>query len=191
MAIRRYHASRGDAQRTVCLIPKSAHGTNPATAQMMGMQVVVVACDDNGNVDVADLKAKAEQYSATLACLMITYPSTHGVFEEGHARHLRHHPRPRRPGVYGRRQPQRPGGLVQPGKIGADVSHMNLHKTFCIPHGGGGPGMGPIGLKAHLARSWPTTAWRRYRQWQRRPERGVGRAVWQRVDFADFHVHPA
>lgn len=151
LAIRRYHASRGDAQRTVCLIPKSAHGTNPATAQMMGMQVVVVACDDNGNVDVADLKAKAEQYSTTLACLMITYPSTHGVFEEAmrdicdtiHA----HGGQVYMDGA----NLNALVGLVQPGKIGADVSHMNLHKTFCIPHGGGGPGMGPIGLKAHLA----------------------------------------
>lgn len=151
LAIRRYHASRGDTQRTVCLIPKSAHGTNPATAQMMGMQVVVVACDDNGNVDVADLKAKAEQYSATLACLMITYPSTHGVFEEAmrdicdtiHA----HGGQVYMDGA----NLNALVGLVQPGKIGADVSHMNLHKTFCIPHGGGGPGMGPIGLKAHLA----------------------------------------
>ena len=151
LAIRRYHASRGDAQRTVCLIPKSAHGTNPATAQMMGMQVVVVACDDNGNVDVADLKAKAEQYSATLACLMITYPSTHGVFEEAmrdicdtiHA----HGGQVYMDGA----NLNALVGLVQPGKIGADVSHMNLHKTFCIPHGGGGPGMGPIGVKAHLA----------------------------------------
>ncbi|WP_312264507.1 aminomethyl-transferring glycine dehydrogenase, partial [Rivihabitans pingtungensis] len=138
LAIRRYHASRGDAQRTVCLIPKSAHGTNPATAQMMGMQVVVVACDDNGNVDVADLKAKAEQYSATLACLMITYPSTHGVFEEAmrdicdtiHA----HGGQVYMDGA----NLNALVGLVQPGKIGADVSHMNLHKTFCIPHGGGG-----------------------------------------------------
>lgn len=151
LAIRRYHASQGNAQRTVCLIPKSAHGTNPATAQMMGMQVVVVACDDNGNVDVADLKAKAEQYSATLACLMITYPSTHGVFEEAmrdicdtiHA----HGGQVYMDGA----NLNALVGLVQPGKIGADVSHMNLHKTFCIPHGGGGPGMGPIGLKAHLA----------------------------------------
>lgn len=151
LAIRRYHASRGDAQRTVCLIPKSAHGTNPATAQMMGMQVVVVACDDNGNVDVADLKAKAEQYSATLACLMITYPSTHGVFEEAmrdicDAIHA-HGGQVYMDGA----NLNALVGLVQPGKIGADVSHMNLHKTFCIPHGGGGPGMGPIGLKAHLA----------------------------------------
>lgn len=151
VAIARYHASRGDSQRTVCLIPKSAHGTNPASAQMCGMQVVVVDCDDNGNVDVADLKAKAEQHAANLACLMITYPSTHGVFEEAirdicaivHA----HGGQVYMDGANLNAQV----GLTSPGFIGADVSHMNLHKTFAIPHGGGGPGMGPIGLKAHLA----------------------------------------
>jgi glycine dehydrogenase len=151
VTIARYHASRGDAHRKVCLIPKSAHGTNPATAQMAGMQVVVVDCDDNGNVDVADLKAKAEQHAADLACLMITYPSTHGVFEEAirdicaivHANGGQ---------VYmDGANLNAQVGLTSPGFIGADVSHMNLHKTFAIPHGGGGPGMGPIGLKAHLA----------------------------------------
>jgi len=151
VTIARYHASRGDAHRNVCLIPKSAHGTNPATAQMAGMQVVVVDCDDNGNVDVADLKAKAEQHAADLACLMITYPSTHGVFEEAirdicaivHANGGQ---------VYmDGANLNAQVGLTSPGFIGADVSHMNLHKTFAIPHGGGGPGMGPIGLKAHLA----------------------------------------
>jgi glycine dehydrogenase len=151
LAIRRYHASRGEAGRTVCLIPRSAHGTNPATAQMMGMEVVVVACDDNGNVDVADLKAKAEQYATTLGALMITYPSTHGVFEESIKEicDVVHQ--------YGG-QVYMDGanlnaqvGLTRPADIGADVSHMNLHKTFCIPHGGGGPGMGPIGMRAHLA----------------------------------------
>ena len=151
LAIRRYHASRGDAHRTVCLIPKSAHGTNPATAQMMGMQVVVVACDDNGNVDVADLKAKAAQYRADLACLMLTYPSTHGVFEEA-MREICDTIHAEGGQVYmDGANLNALVGLVQPGKVGADVSHMNLHKTFCIPHGGGGPGMGPIGLKAHLA----------------------------------------
>ena len=109
VAIARYHASRGEAHRNVCLIPKSAHGTNPATAQMANMKVVVVDCDENGNVDVADLKAKAEEHKDDLACLMITYPSTHGVFEEAVTRHLRHRPCQRRPGVHGRRQPQRPG----------------------------------------------------------------------------------
>ena len=151
VAIARYHASRGEAHRNVCLIPKSAHGTNPATAQMCNMKVVVVDCDDNGNVDVADLKAKAEAHANDLACLMLTYPSTHGVFEEAvmDICAIIHQ--------YGG-QVYMDGanlnaqvGLTSPGFIGADVSHMNLHKTFAIPHGGGGPGMGPIGLKAHLA----------------------------------------
>lgn len=151
VAIRRYHASRGEAQRTVCLIPKSAHGTNPATAQMCGMEVVVVACDERGNVDLADLRAKAEAHAAHLGALMVTYPSTHGVFETAIKEicAIVHH--------YGG-QVYMDGanlnaqvGLTSPAAIGADVSHMNLHKTFCIPHGGGGPGMGPIGLRAHLA----------------------------------------
>ncbi|MBN9421658.1 MAG: glycine dehydrogenase (aminomethyl-transferring) [Candidatus Accumulibacter sp. 66-26] len=151
VAIARYHASRGEDHRHVCLIPRSAHGTNPATAHMADMQVVAVDCDANGNVDVADLRAKAEQHAAKLACLMITYPSTHGVFEEDireictivHA----HGGQVYMDGANLNAQV----GLTSPGLIGADVSHMNLHKTFCIPHGGGGPGMGPIGLKAHLA----------------------------------------
>ena len=151
LSIRRYHDSRGEQHRDICLIPRSAHGTNPATAQMCHMKVVVVDCDDKGNVDVADLKAKAEQHSANLACLMITYPSTHGVFEAGirdicdtiHA----HGGQVYMDGANMNAQV----GLTSPATIGADVSHMNLHKTFCIPHGGGGPGMGPIGLAAHLA----------------------------------------
>ena len=151
VAIQRFHASREQPQRNVCLIPRSAHGTNPATAQMCGQQVVIVDCDANGNVDIADLKAKAEQHAATLSCLMITYPSTHGVFEEAirdicaivHA----HGGQVYMDGANLNAQV----GLTAPGFIGADVSHMNLHKTFAIPHGGGGPGMGPIGLKAHLA----------------------------------------
>ena len=151
VAIQRYHASRGDTHRTICLIPRSAHGTNPATAQMCGMDVVVVACDAKGNVDVADLEAKAAQHADRLAALMITYPSTHGVFEEAirdicavvHA----HGGQVYMDGANLNAQV----GLTSPATIGADVSHMNLHKTFCIPHGGGGPGMGPIGLKAHLA----------------------------------------
>ncbi|MFY9330010.1 MAG: aminomethyl-transferring glycine dehydrogenase [Georgfuchsia sp.] len=151
VAIHRYHASRGDAARNVCLIPKSAHGTNPASAQMCGMSVIVVDCDESGNVNVSDLKAKAAEYSATLACLMITYPSTHGVFEEAikdictivH----QHGGQVYMDGANLNAQV----GLTSPATIGADVSHMNLHKTFAIPHGGGGPGMGPIGLKAHLA----------------------------------------
>jgi glycine dehydrogenase len=135
----------------VCLIPKSAHGTNPASAQMCGMEVVVVACDENGNVDVADLEAKAAQHADRLAALMVTYPSTHGVFEEA-IRDVcaivhRHGGQVYMDGANLNAQV----GLTSPAAIGADVSHMNLHKTFCIPHGGGGPGMGPIGLKAHLA----------------------------------------
>jgi glycine dehydrogenase len=151
VAITRYHASRGEAHRNICLIPKSAHGTNPATAQMCAMQVVVVDCDESGNIDVADLKTKAAQHSANLACLMITYPSTHGVFEESVkdicALVHTHGGQVYMDGANLNAQV----GLTSPGTIGADVSHMNLHKTFCIPHGGGGPGMGPIGLKAHLA----------------------------------------
>jgi glycine dehydrogenase len=151
VAITRYHASRGDSHRNICLIPRSAHGTNPATAQMCGLDIVVVDCDDNGNVDIDDLRVKAEQHAAHLSCLMITYPSTHGVFEEAikdicniiHA----HGGQVYMDGANLNAQV----GLTSPGLIGADVSHMNLHKTFAIPHGGGGPGMGPIGLKAHLA----------------------------------------
>ena len=151
VAIARYHASRGESRRQVCLIPKSAHGTNPATAQMCGMRVVVVDCDDAGNIDLADLTTKATQHAAELACLMITYPSTHGVFEEAVkdicAMVHQHGGQVYMDGANLNAQV----GLTSPASIGADVSHMNLHKTFCIPHGGGGPGMGPIGVKAHLA----------------------------------------
>ena len=151
VAIRRYHASRGEGHRNICLIPKSAHGTNPATAQMCGLEIVVVNCDENGNVDVADLKTKAEQHAANLACLMITYPSTHGVFEEA-IKDICEIIHTNGGQVYmDGANLNAQVGLTSPGHIGADVSHMNLHKTFAIPHGGGGPGMGPIGLKAHLA----------------------------------------
>ncbi|MES2770389.1 MAG: aminomethyl-transferring glycine dehydrogenase [Pseudomonadota bacterium] len=151
LAITRYHASRGDTQRKICLIPKSAHGTNPATAQMCGLQVVAIHCDEQGNIDLTDLRSKAEQYASQLACLMITYPSTHGVFES-EVKDIcavvhRHGGQVYMDGANLNAQL----GLTSPAIIGADVSHMNLHKTFCIPHGGGGPGMGPIGLKAHLA----------------------------------------
>jgi glycine dehydrogenase len=150
MAIRAYHRSRGDMQRTICLIPSSAHGTNAASAVMAGMSVVVVSCDDNGNVDVADLKTKADLAGDKLAAIMVTYPSTHGVFEEAISDicYIIH---------------QQGGqvyvdganlnalvGTAQPGKFGADVSHLNLHKTFCIPHGGGGPGVGPVAVRSHL-----------------------------------------
>ncbi|MEX5350749.1 aminomethyl-transferring glycine dehydrogenase [Pseudomonas juntendi] len=150
MAITRYHHSRHQPQRTLCLIPSSAHGTNPASAQMAGMEVVIVECDDAGNVDLDDLKAKAREAGPRLSCLMITYPSTHGVYEEG-IREIcdvihQHGGQVYMDGANLNAQV----GLARPADIGADVSHMNLHKTFCIPHGGGGPGMGPIGVRAHL-----------------------------------------
>jgi glycine dehydrogenase len=151
LAISRYHEARGEGQRNVCLIPRSAHGTNPASAQMINLQVVVVDCDEAGNVDVADLKAKAEQHAAHLAALMITYPSTHGVFEAS-IRDICDIVHANGGQVYmDGANLNAQVGLMRPADIGADVSHMNLHKTFCIPHGGGGPGMGPIGLKSHLA----------------------------------------
>jgi len=151
LAIRAYHHSRGDDKRDICLIPQSAHGTNPATAHMAGMRVVVTACDARGNVDIDDLRAKAEQHRDQLAAIMITYPSTHGVFEEG----IREicaivHDNGGQVYIDGANM-NAMVGLCAPGKFGGDVSHLNLHKTFCIPHGGGGPGVGPIGVKAHLA----------------------------------------
>ncbi|MEB3212187.1 MAG: aminomethyl-transferring glycine dehydrogenase, partial [Leptolyngbyaceae bacterium] len=150
LVIRQYHQSRGEGDRHICLIPESAHGTNPASAVMAGMKVVVVKCDKDGNIDVDDLKAKAEKHADKLAALMITYPSTHGVFEEGiqdickliHANGGQ---------VYmDGANMNAQVGLCRPGDFGADVCHLNLHKTFCIPHGGGGPGVGPIGVKQHL-----------------------------------------
>ncbi|RTL12131.1 MAG: glycine dehydrogenase (aminomethyl-transferring) [Neisseriaceae bacterium] len=150
LAIRRYQASLGQAGRDVCLIPRSAHGTNPATAQMMGMEVVVVNCDDSGNVEVADMRAKAEQYRERLSCLMITYPSTHGVFEAS-IKEICQIIHDNGGQVYmDGANLNALVGLVKSAELGADVSHMNLHKTFAIPHGGGGPGMGPIGVKQHL-----------------------------------------
>lgn len=151
LAIRGYHHARGDLHRTICLIPSSAHGTNPASAQMCGMQVVVVKCDGDGNVDLADLRAKAEQHSANLAAIMITYPSTHGVFETEVSQVCEIvHNHGGQVYIDGANF-NAMVGLCQPGKFGGDVSHLNLHKTFCIPHGGGGPGVGPIGVKSHLA----------------------------------------
>ncbi|WP_025030423.1 aminomethyl-transferring glycine dehydrogenase [Nitratireductor aquibiodomus] len=150
LAIRRYHAERGEADRDICLIPSSAHGTNPASASMAGMRVVVVRCTEDGNIDQDDLKAKAEEHADKLAALMLTYPSTHGVFEEGvrdmcaviheHGGQV----------YFDGANLNAMVGLARPGDLGADVCHLNLHKTFCIPHGGGGPGVGPIGVKAHL-----------------------------------------
>ncbi|AMQ83191.1 aminomethyl-transferring glycine dehydrogenase [Pseudomonas glycinae] len=151
LAIRKYHESRQQGGRDICLIPSSAHGTNPASAQMAGMRVVIVECDDAGNVDLEDLKAKASEAGARLSCLMATYPSTHGVYEEGISEICevihQHGGQVYMDGANLNAQV----GLARPADIGADVSHMNLHKTFCIPHGGGGPGMGPIGVRAHLA----------------------------------------
>lgn len=151
LAIRKYHESRQQGGRDICLIPSSAHGTNPASAQMAGMRVVIVECDEAGNVDLDDLKEKAAQAGEKLACLMATYPSTHGVYEEGISEICEvihsHGGQVYMDGANLNAQV----GLARPADIGADVSHMNLHKTFCIPHGGGGPGMGPIGVRAHLA----------------------------------------
>ncbi len=151
MAIRAYHHSRGDHQRKVCLIPSSAHGTNAASAVMAGMTVVVVKCDDNGNIDVDDLRLQAEKAGNTLAATMVTYPSTHGVFEEAIAEICAIiHDNGGQVYVDGANM-NALVGTAQPGKFGADVSHLNLHKTFCIPHGGGGPGVGPVAVRAHLA----------------------------------------
>ncbi len=158
LAIRKYHEGRGEGRRNVCLIPTSAHGTNPASAVMAGFRVVPVQCESGGDIDVTDLLAKAKQHEGDLACLMVTYPSTHGVFEETigeickivHA----HGGQVYMDGANMNAQV----GLCRPGDIGADVCHLNLHKTFCIPHGGGGPGMGPIGVAKHLVPYLPSPA---------------------------------
>ena len=151
LAIRAYHHSRGEAHRTVCLIPTSAHGTNPASAVMVGMQVVPVACDASGNIDLADLRAKADLHRDNLAAVMVTYPSTHGVFEEGICDICEIiHSAGGQVYMDGANMNAQVG-LCRPGDFGADVCHLNLHKTFCIPHGGGGPGVGPIGVAKHLA----------------------------------------
>ncbi|CNJ32535.1 glycine dehydrogenase [Yersinia enterocolitica] len=151
LAIRRYHESRNEASRHICLIPSSAHGTNPASAQMAGMSVVVVACDKQGNIDLHDLRQKAGEAGDELSCIMVTYPSTHGVYEET-IREVCQIVHQFGGQVYlDGANMNAQVGITTPGYIGADVSHLNLHKTFCIPHGGGGPGMGPIGVKAHLA----------------------------------------
>jgi len=155
LVIRAYHASRGEPQRNVCLIPTSAHGTNPASAVMAGLKVVAVTCDPQGNVDLSDLRAKAEAHKNDLAALMITYPSTHGVFEEG-IKEICDIIHENGGQVYmDGANLNAQVGLCRPGDIGADVAHLNLHKTFCIPHGGGGPGMGPIGVAAHLVEFLP------------------------------------
>lgn len=151
LAIRKYHESRQQGQRDICLIPASAHGTNPASAQMASMQVVIVECDEAGNVDLDDLREKAQAAGPRLSCLMVTYPSTHGVYEEGISQICEViHSQGGQVYMDGANLNAQVG-LARPADIGADVSHMNLHKTFCIPHGGGGPGMGPIGVRSHLA----------------------------------------
>jgi glycine dehydrogenase len=158
IAIHKYHESRGDSHRNICLIPSSAHGTNPASAQMVGMKVVVVDCDKQGNVDMDDLRAKATEMADNLSCIMITYPSTHGVYETTIAEICNIvHDNGGQVYLDGANMNAQVG-LTSPGLIGADVSHLNLHKTFAIPHGGGGPGMGPIGVKAHLAPFLPDHA---------------------------------
>ncbi|AKU20699.1 aminomethyl-transferring glycine dehydrogenase [Massilia sp. MB5] len=170
LVIQKYHQSRGEGHRNICLIPSSAHGTNPASANMVGMQVVVTACDENGNVDLADLKAKAEQHSKNLACVMVTYPSTHGVFEEG-IKELCDIVHSHGGQVYiDGANMNALVGVAAPGSFGGDVSHLNLHKTFCIPHGGGGPGVGPIGVGAHLAQFLPNQRSTGYQ----RNENGIG-----------------
>jgi glycine dehydrogenase len=155
LVIRAHHEARGEGHRNICLIPDSAHGTNPASAVMAGMKVVAIACDEHGNVRVDDLRKKAAEHSKNLAALMITYPSTHGVFEEAIKEICavvhEHGGQVYMDGANMNAQV----GLCRPGDIGADVCHLNLHKTFCIPHGGGGPGMGPIGVAKHLAQYLP------------------------------------
>jgi len=151
MGIKAYQLDQGESQRNVCLIPVSAHGTNPASAVIAGLKVVSVSCDEQGNIDVTDLQAKATQHQEHLAALMVTYPSTHGVFEESIREVCRIvHEHGGQVYMDGANM-NAMVGLCRPGDMGADVCHLNLHKTFCIPHGGGGPGMGPIGVASHLA----------------------------------------
>ena len=156
VTIRNYHAARGEGARDVCLIPSSAHGTNPASAHLAGLKVVVIDCDANGNVDLADLEAKVAQHAGRLAALMITYPSTHGVFEADVKKICDSVHRAGGQVYMDGANLNALAGLARPADLGADVCHINLHKTFCIPHGGGGPGMGPIGVAAHLASHLPT-----------------------------------
>jgi glycine dehydrogenase len=184
LVIRAFHRTNGQEQRNVCLIPQSAHGTNPATAAMCGMQVVVVACDDDGNIDLPDLQKKAADHKDRLAALMVTYPSTHGVFEEAIVEICKvvhqHGGQVYMDGANMNAQV----GLLRPGDLGADVCHLNLHKTFCIPHGGGGPGMGPICLRC-APRAVParTPGDRDRRHLGDRPDQR--RPVGQRVDPHD------
>lgn len=155
LAIQGYHHSRGDTDRTICLVPSSAHGTNPASAQMVGLDVVVIGCDRDGNIDLDDLNGKLEQYGTKVSCLMITYPSTHGVFET-HVQEVCRRVHSVGGQIYlDGANLNAQVGLTSPSLVGSDVSHLNLHKTFCIPHGGGGPGVGPIGVAEHLVPFMP------------------------------------
>jgi glycine dehydrogenase len=173
LAIRRYHASQGNAERNICLIPVSAHGTNPASAVMAGMKVVAVACDAEGNVDLDDLRSKAVEHADRLGAVMVTYPSTHGVFEEGIRKVCKVvHDSGGQVYLDGANL-NALVGLCTPGDLGADVCHLNLHKTFCIPHGGGGPGVGPIGVAAHLVPFLPG-----HPQWSDAPGHPVSAAPW-------------
>jgi glycine dehydrogenase len=185
LVIQAYHQSRGDHHRNVVLIPQSAHGTNPASAALAGMPVVIVACDDKGNINVDDLRAKAAKHAANLSSLMVTYPSTHGVFEAS-IREIcaivhEHGGQVYMDGANMNAQV----GITSPASIGADVCHLNLHKTFAIPHGGGGPGMGPIGVAAHLAPFLPGHPGRQDRRRARDLAR-VGGAVGQCQHSADL-----
>lgn len=164
LAIMQYHASRGETNRNICLIPSSAHGTNPASAQMANMQVVVVQCDSQGNVDLNDLDQKIERYGNQIAAIMITYPSTHGVFEEGVSAICEKIHRVGGQVYIDGANLNALVGVAKPGKFGGDVSHLNLHKTFCIPHGGGGPGVGPVAVKSHLAPFLPKDTFHSSRQ---------------------------
>ena len=188
LAIKQYHESRGDLNRNVCLIPSSAHGTNPASAQMANMQVVVVKCDDAGNVDLADLDAKIAANAGRVAAIMITYPSTHGVFEAGvTAVCEKVHAAGGQVYIDGANL-NALVGVAKPGKFGGDVSHLNLHKTFCIPHGGGGPGVGPVAVRSHLA---PFLAERWFARRSTRTDRQF-RSVRQQqysTDLVDVHPH--
>ena len=191
LAIRAWHEARGEAQRDICLIPSSAHGTNPASAAMAGMQVVVVGCDRDGNVDLADLRAKAEQARRPAGGADGDLSQHAWRVRGGDPRHLRRRPCAWRAGLHGRRQHERAGRADLPAAIGADVCHLNLHKTFCIPHGGGGPGVGPIGVAAHLAPHLPNHPLRP----DAGPATGFGPcqrgAVRQRDDPADLlRVYP-
>jgi glycine dehydrogenase len=160
LAIRAWHEARGEPGRRICLIPSSAHGTNPASAAMAGLRIVVVGCDRDGNIDIADLRAKAARHADELAALMVTYPSTHGVFED-RIREICETVHAHGGQVYmDGANMNAQLGLTSPGAIGADVCHLNLHKTFCIPHGGGGPGIGPIGVAAHLVPHLPNHPFR-------------------------------